>query len=220
MIEIALSKLRNSELYTLALRIKERCSGVDLDATGLIVLYNLFSTQFNKYEQALHKIPVSADEIAMADSTRDDLFIGLKANISSYKYHPEEGKRNAANELLAALPPGGKSITGLSYKIQTAALEKLFNDIDSNHTGDLTTLALNDWYGQLKQAQADFEQKLAEYTLQKADKDALSTATNLRPALIEELRKLLAYIPVQAEITGDESLIQLTEQLVVEVERF
>ena len=48
MIQIALSSLLNSELYTLALRIKERCAGVDLEVTGLGTLYNLFLDQFKK----------------------------------------------------------------------------------------------------------------------------------------------------------------------------
>ena len=219
MIQIALSSLLNSELYTLALRIKERCAGVDLEVTGLSTLYNLFLDQFNKYEQAIQKLPADAEEMAMADQKRDDFFIGLKANINSYKYHPEEEKRNVANELLAAFPRG-TSIASLSYKIQTASMEKIFSDLDSNHAGNLSALGLTGWYAQLKQAQAEFEEKLGEYTSQKADKDALSTATDLRPALVKEIHKLLAFIPMQAEITGDESLQELSDQLVVEAARF
>lgn len=219
MIQIPFSHLSTKELYTLGLRTKELCLSIDLETTGLNLFYTHFSEQFEKYEQAMNKIHVKAEEVALADNKRDDLFIGIKSNVRSYMYHPDDEKRNAAATLYRILNEDGEAYR-LSYKEETAILERIFSQLDSNYIPLIVLLGLNDWYAELKESQADFETKLHNYTSQKADHDALSSATTLRPALVQAMRKLFAFIPMQAEISGDESLKQLAEQLAVEAARF
>ena len=68
--------------------------------------------------------------------------------------------------------------------------------------------------------EADFETTLRAYNAQKSDADEVDAATSVRPRLEEALRKLLTFLPMQAEVTGNSSLNELVKQLEVEVSRF
>ena len=84
MIEIALSKLSNKELYTLGSRIKEGISKYDTKALGIKMYADNFELKFDKYRVSFEKQHVSAELISIKDENRGDYYIALRNHTRNF----------------------------------------------------------------------------------------------------------------------------------------
>lgn len=220
MIDIAFSKLTNDELYTLSIRVKELLSPFDHTELGILLYANAFLNQQELFSQSISKNSVSIDDVSMADSKRDDLSKGFVMNIRSFTFHTDQALKSAAMTLLSVIDSIGRSFYRESNKVQTAKMENLFKKIDEGYLTEVDLLSLSPWYALLKESQAAFETTLHKYTADKADKANIEAASYRRADLINAMRNLFAFLPMQAEITENESLFSLVGQLSEEVNRF
>ncbi|MFA9392044.1 MAG: DUF6261 family protein [Prolixibacteraceae bacterium] len=220
MLDIAFSKLTNEKLFALSLRVKELISPLVFSELGIELYANAFMNSHEKYSESMSKGHVSSDTVGQRDSDRDDLSKGFVLNVRSYTYFPDQAKKDAAKALLKVIDQVGRGFYRESYDVQTAKMENLFIQIDENHTDKISLLGLTEWYSFLKGAESNFISTLLQYTSDKADLATIEAATKNRASLIDSMRKLFTFLPMQAEISDSEVLQKLIAQLDEELSRF
>ena len=220
MISIALSNLRNNELLTLCLRTNEIISAVDADLLGFALYKDLFTSAYNVFKNGMEHQSVSTEEVAVADNQRDEMLKGLTNHLRNYRYHPDENKRQLARTILGNITKHGSRIYDDSYETETAKLTQIVTVIETGHSASLGEIAAEEWFELVKDSNANFEQTLRKYNGDKVLDENTLSATKARAELIDAIRKLFTFLPLQAEITQNAELIQMVGQLKVEAERF
>ncbi|GET29091.1 DUF6261 family protein [Prolixibacter sp. SD074] len=218
MIEIALSRLKNNALFTLCKRIYELILSVKTEEMGIDFYFGRFEEAYAGYKAAMEKSVLSADEIAEKDSFRDQMWSALRIHVKNYLRHPSLGAKAAT--ILDEINKNGKRVAQQSYEAESAIIQNLSETLESGYGGDLAAMHADEWLTLLKDANTDFETTLRAFNAQKSDADEVDAATSVRPGLEEALRKLLMFMPMQAEVTGNNGLNELVKQLEVEVSRF
>ncbi|GET24735.1 DUF6261 family protein [Prolixibacter sp. NT017] len=218
MIEIALSGLKNNVLFTLCKRIYELILSVKTEEMGIDFYFGRFEEAYAEYKAAMEKSVLSAAEIAEKDSFRDRMWSALRIHVKNYLRHPLLGAK--ATPILNEIDKYGKQVVKQSYEAESAIIHNLTETLESGFTDDLAAMHADEWLSLLKDANTDFETTLRAYNAQKSNADEVDAATSVRPGLEEALRKLLTFLPMQAEVTGNSGLNELVKQLEVEVSRF
>jgi|GEM_PF-3910156 hypothetical protein len=218
MIEISLSKLKNNTLFTLCLRVHELVLAQKTPEMGIDLFFNRFAEAYNLYKAAMEKVVLSAADVAQKDSFRDTMWVALRAHVKNYLRHPKLSAK--AEAILAELDKYGSAVYSQSYEAETAIIKSVCNTLDATFSTDLNKIQANVWFDLLKQADAEFEAAQRSFNKQKTDANEVDAASTIRPELEDALRKLFAFLPMQAEVTSDENLVKLVKQLEVEVSRF
>lgn len=145
-------------------------------------------------------------EIEALDRRRDDAFTGLRNVLSGYRYHfiPEQAK--AATVLYKSIDKLGKNIARLNYQAETATLEKLVYDWETNTEllAAIATLGLEDWMAELKAANEAFNQRYLDRTETYAKLNTQQRLPELRTQLTEAYRTLADHITAHATLTPSE----------------
>jgi len=133
-------------------------------------------------------------ELEDTDMTRDSLYIGLKNVILAYNRHFNTDKKLAAKELTAHLKKYGKGIPDLEYNSETAVLQDLIEGIDSSTvlTAHTLTLAVDDWFNELKTVNNEFK-RLYGLRLEKESQKTKLKLIELRDESVTHYRKLAEY---------------------------
>lgn len=221
MIRISLSSLDNNELLTFSLRVEELTEDVDADALGFRLYLDNFNTTAIAYKISSEKQSVSAKKVEELDSRRDGFYVALRSHLKNWhQQHPETTYRNNAKKLIDILNKDGKKIYRENYRVETAALIKIFKEVDVNWLPILNDLAGTMWYDFLKTAHVDFEAALKKHTKDIAESKKTKSASNARKPLEDALRDLLKFLPLHHKMTKASALGDLIDQLQVAADRF
>lgn len=218
-IKLALSALSVKELFTLGLRIKEIVASRMTEEMGINFYFNAFLLLLDQYATAMQKASISAEQLQLEDSGRDNLWIALRSHIYNFMRHPDAAISAIAKSLLHDMDKQGDRIYDKSYSTETAAIENVIALFD-NRTQDLQDIKADEWYTLLKEKQAAFESDLQLYDAAKTDNKQQEAAYSLRPTFIESIDKLFNFLPMQAEITDNADLQDIVNLLQTEADRF
>jgi hypothetical protein len=220
MIKISLSKLVNSELYTLGIRIRKVLEKFNAEELGISLYVSKVLKALGVFETSVEQHNASADNVAHKDSVRDDFFKALKMYFGIFRYHPDNEKQKKAQKLFDILNRDGSRIYLAGYNTQSASFRKIIKEIDSSYMNDIEALGAGEWYGLFKDSQIGFENTLAEYTAQKADESLIESASDNRKQFEEALRKLFMFLPLHYEMIENEDINNLIRNIQAETDRF
>lgn len=215
---ISLSTLKNNSLFTLGLRINELVSKRITPEMGIDYYYNLFNKAFQEFKAAMEQAVFSAAELAEKDSFRDQMWVALRLHVKNYLRHPEESA--AAQRILTEIDKYGSKIYSLSYESESAIIQNVCATLGNDFSSEMAAINAMVWFDLLVQANNDFEAAQRSVNQDKITANETEAATNVRPELEKAIRNLLAYIPMQAEVSGNAELQQLVKELEVETSRF
>jgi hypothetical protein len=220
MISLSISRIGTRELFTLGTRVKELLANYNAESLGIKLYADNFLQKYEQYKKSIEKQEISAQELARKDSLRDNYFIALRNHLRNFKYHPDEQKKEKANKLVAILNKEGEKIYAAAYKVETAALISIINELENTSKAVLDELNATEWFELLKQAQSDFEESLEEYTNNKAEMKRIASASENRKDFEDAARKLFTFLPLQYEMTQSPELDDLISKLKVIIDRF
>jgi len=134
-------------------------------------------------------------ELERLDMLRDEALVGIKLVADGYAHYFEPNEKAAANTLITCFNKYGSAIIKLSYNAESAVVDKLVTDFETDATvaAALATLKITSWVGHLKASNNSFKAKYLERTTQYASQPQQS-ALELKPAAIAAYDKLLKNI--------------------------
>ena len=146
------------------------------------------------------------------------MWVALRIHVKNYLRHPDLAAR--ARLILAELDKYETSVYAQSYEAETAIIQNVCMALEAGFFGDLTAMHADVWFNLLRQANTEFETAQRAFNARKTGANEVDAASTVRPELEDALRKLLTFLPMQAEVTGHPVLQSLVKELEVEVSRF
>lgn len=213
MIAVSISTLSNADLFAFVSQVNNILSDTDADIPGIELYVNNFTERYIAYKESYENTSAFAEQVLVKDTQRDDYFIALTTHIKNFKHHPDPKFRKKADELVAILNKEGNKVYQLSHNSETAALQEIIKTVDANYLPDMELLGALVWYNLLKEVEAEFELIMNDYVEKKKKTVKLDAATGIRKELESSVRKLLTFLPMQFELTHNETLGQLVDQL-------
>ena len=102
-------------------------------------------------------------EIAELDKQRDSVFSGLKGTVDNWALnHYLPNMRNAAFIIADNIAGHGDKVTVMRYQQQTATINAIINDLNTDHAAHVATLKLEDWVDHLAGLNKSFNDKYVE----------------------------------------------------------
>lgn len=149
--DFSLSRLRNEEHLQFHTSFKNLVLLITAAALKIDLLFSTYLALFANEEFALDKVRKSSitDELADADTARDDLFRGLADAVKSALNHFRTEVRASARRLQVVLDSYG-NIAIKAYEAETAAINKLVTDFNETYADDIDNLGLTEWVTELK----------------------------------------------------------------------
>ncbi len=124
------------------------------------------------------------------DVERDTLFMGLKLTVETWgTYHYEKEKRNSAFLIADKIASYGDKIQVTRYQQETAILNSLLSDLESELSEEVQSLGLTAWVANLRRVNTEFNQKYVERTEATATKQE-GKVLELRKEATSVFRKL------------------------------
>jgi len=213
MIAVSISTLSNADLFAFVSQVNNLLSDTDADIPGIELYVNNFTERYIAYKESYENTSAFAEQVLVKDTQRDDYFIALTTHIKNFKHHPDSKMRKKADELVAILTKEGNKVYQLSHHSETAALQEIIKTIDATYLPDLESMGAMVWYNLLKEVEAEFELIMNDYVEKKKKTVKLDAATGIRKELESSVRKLLTFLPMQYELTRNEDLGKLVDQL-------
>lgn len=140
------------------------------------------------------------------DGVRDSIIRNLAKAIAGYKSIPVESIRSAALELDAVFASFGVSIADEAYVLESGQINAFLPKATTPAMKEKTKLlpGIDELLNSLAAAQADFEKSYVAYEEALADKKEASTASALKPALVETINgKLVILLRAVAMLNSD-----------------
>ncbi|OED39852.1 hypothetical protein AB832_03820 [Flavobacteriaceae bacterium (ex Bugula neritina AB1)] len=155
-------------------------------------------------------------EIINLDERRDRAIVGLRSTTDGYTYHHDAATASAATALNTNIASHGARIQQLSYQEETATLDSIIADweTDSELTAAVTTLNLSGWLAELKAANAAFTTKY----LERVEETAANPSENipqLRNDATVAYRALTEHIGAHATLGTADGYNTLQDQISV-----
>ena len=169
-----LPRLRNEEHFQFHTDFKNLTESNNPASLGIAEAFENYLLQYGNEGEALDVIRKSAvtDDIAEADSLRDNIFKGLRDAMKSAGRHFLADKQQAAARLQVVLD----HYNGMSFKPydeETAAITSMLAELE-NHAEDITLLGLSEWVSELKANNVAFD------NLKRARYSEIASKTQLR----------------------------------------
>jgi hypothetical protein len=151
----------------------------------------------NSYE-AMHTSD-QLGKVAEYDAIRDDLFVGFKESIDSFRRRRNEKLIEAYEKIWAVIEKEGTNLYKLSYDSQTERMESLFRQLEEEeHTKALRTLNAYDLFLELKWAQTEFNEVYNEHLDEEA-KSNYPTLSEAKGEIIPHINILIDAISILEE---------------------
>lgn len=165
---INLQRLRNSEFIQFSKNFANLIQQKDPNLLNVAQLHTSYTTQVAELEE-LFKTPTGSPitaEMEELDYRRDEALTGLIASINAHAHHFFPLKKQAATALQNNLNLYNTGIQRENYQSETAIINNLINDWETKPelTTALTTLGLNEWTAELKEANLLFNEKYINRT--------------------------------------------------------
>jgi hypothetical protein len=142
---------------------------------------------YSKAYEREAKNPFTA-KLMVCDDLRDSAYLNFRNYIVSWIHSEETDKAEAAHRLMDILGKHGWGAHNFGYKAQTASITKMVNEITDLNMADVQLIDATARFETLKKREEDFE-AMQKSSVTRPD-DNLPTLLEVRPKLIEALRKL------------------------------
>ena len=164
--DFRLVRLRNEEHFQFHTSFKDLVLSVTALALKIETQFSTYLAVFANEGIALDKVRKSSitDNLADADTVRDDLYRGLADAVKSARNHFRAEVRASAHRLQVLLDSYG-NIAVKPYDAETAAINKLVTDFNETYADDIDNLNLTEWVTELKAKNDTFDTlKNSRYT--------------------------------------------------------
>lgn len=206
-----LNRYRNAEFLQYMTDVLDLLANHDLETLAIQPQHNELAPLVNKIDAVFKQSQGSGltKDIIALDARRDSAIVGIRSIVEGYTYHFEEGTAIAANLLKDNLSTYGSNIQRLSYQEQTAVMNSIVKDWETN--GELqaavTALNLTNWLTELKAANVNFSAKYLERVGEEAVNPS-ANITGLREQTTVAYRQLMDHIMAHATLLGQSSTHQ------------
>ena len=205
-VAINFSMIPSDELLTLALSIIKFFEGADLSGTGLDVFIANIKKTVTEFESALERESKNpyTDLLVKADDARDESFIAFRDYAEACLHRKKEGWKVAAVYIISVIRKHGWGAANFGYKAETAALTHISSEIRSKYLAQLNLIAGAEWLDEMDADQLAFEELVKE-SITSGYGDS-PTVRKTRPALVDAIRSLLSFLPLQYKVTDSIAL--------------
>ncbi|WP_408040330.1 DUF6261 family protein [Tenacibaculum amylolyticum] len=127
---------------------------------------------------------------------------GFRNLATTYTYHANEAKANAAKDMLTAIDIHGSEIARRSYNEQTGILYSIVKDFETkdNLKAAITLIGASEWLTELKNSNTLFDTKYLERN-DEAALNPLTDFTELRKEATTGYRELINHIEAHATLS-------------------
>ncbi|OED35689.1 hypothetical protein AB832_06225 [Flavobacteriaceae bacterium (ex Bugula neritina AB1)] len=211
-----LNRYRNGEYLQYMKDILELLAKQDIDALSLTNQKNALEAIINTIDTSFQQAQGSAitQEIIALDERRDRAIIGFRSVIDGYTYHFQNNMATAAKALITNISSHGDSIPRMSYQEETAILNSIVKDMETE--GELsqaiTTLNLGSWLAELKTANQNFTSKYLERVGEAAANQS-ADIPQLRGNATEAYRTLITHIQAHQTLSGTAAYTTIINQV-------
>lgn len=175
---------------------------------------------YNKEDGTLNVIrknPLTAD-ISEADDWRDSLGTGLIYTVRGTTYHFAPARREAAKRVLVVVENYG-NINRKSYDEQTAAINSMVKDLQTDYADDIAALGLEKWVTELAAANKAFEELMQKRYEAEAGKPQYTMKT-AREEVDDAYRAITERIGALIIVNGEEAYAGFVNDLNERIERY
>lgn len=153
-------------------------------------------------------------EIILLDERRDKAFIGIKTLLSGYTYHYDTTQQDHAKNILLSIDIYGKDITRKSYQEETAIINSLINDLETQPEliAAINAINISDWVNELKTSNQAFGSKYIERVGETAA-NPITNITELRATTSTAYRTLISHIQAHDVLGNNPSYATLLEEI-------
>ncbi len=189
----------------------------------LKALHNTLSQHYQELDR-LYKQDNSSDitpKLTRLDEQRDQAIICLHSISKGYARHFDEKKAAAGKKLTNCINKHGNRLYHLNYSAETAALDKLIHDLQTNTecVAALQELQLTDLVDIMQQTNTEFDtlfvQRLEQFSLVES-----VSGTKLMQLTTEAYRTLVQHIEAHAMITPSVGYTLLIKHLNENISHF
>ncbi len=158
-----LQRLRNEEHFQFHTETTDLVDKYQPETLGIGMFFPFYRESLNQEKQALTKTGKSefTDDIASADTRRDNILIGFSATVRAAEKHFDPMVKEAAGRIGFLLDKYGR-INDKSYEQETAAVNNLIEELEHDCLDELMIIHLEPWLDQLRVANRDFENRMQQ----------------------------------------------------------
>src|ERR1035437_9650410 len=198
-----LSYLRNNDHFQFHTRFKEL---IELLTASMLKIENLFADFLHSYIREIelldqiHSNNITED-LVEADNNRDITLSGMSEVIKAATRHFRLEVRQSASRLISLFDFYG-SLTINTYDDQTAAINRLVEELVSKYATDVATVGLSEWVSELKIKNLVFDSlKKSRYPEIAAQMQLLMKHTRLEVDTVyfAIINRINAYIELEGE---------------------
>ena len=213
-------KLRNEEHFQFQTEFKDLVDSFTPVTLGIEAAFAAYLPLYANEAEALDVIRKSTvtDEIADADHLRDLIYRGLCDTVKGATKHFRPAKQEAAGRVQVAIDHFG-NINTKPYDEQTAAINTLINDLETEYAADVATLNIQDWITELKANNEAFEALMDERYSDDAGKTQLKMK-DVRKEIDEAYATITDRIDALGIVNGTETYVPFVKELNKRVEKF
>lgn len=211
-----LNRYRNGEYLQYMTDISELLNKQDLEALQLTATKAVLDPLINKIDAAFKQSQGSGltQEVIALDERRDRAIVGLRGVTDSYKYHFDTAIADAAGILNNIIVSHGDNIQRLSYQEETAVINSIVKDMETEEeaTAAIAALNLDTWLTELKESNSTFSAKY----LDRVGEAALNPSADipeLRVQATEAYRTLVTHIQAHATLSGTAAYTTILNQI-------
>ncbi len=213
-------KLRNEEHFQFQTEFNDLIIRFTAVLLGIEAAYAVYLLLYANEAEALDVIRKSAvtNEIADADHQRDNTYRGLCDTVKGAGKHFLPAKREAAGRIQVALDHFG-NINTKPYDEQTASINTLVIDLNTDYAADIATLNLAEWITELQANNDAFEALMDERYSNDAGKTQLKMK-EVRKEVDAAYHTITDRINALAIVNGVETYEPFMKELNKRVEKY
>lgn len=213
-----LNRYRHAEYLQYMKDVLDLLEDQDVTALALSTQQSTLQTLVNAIDGAFNQSQGSTltQEIIALDERRDRAIIGLRTVLEGYNSHYDAAIATAAVALFSNINAHGSSIYRLSYQEETAVLNSIITDweTETELSEAVSSLGLTGWLNELKSANTLFAAKYLERVEETAANPAASIIA-LRSDTTIAYRDLIAHITAHQTLESDAAYNVLSNQISV-----
>ncbi len=215
-----LSKLRNEEHFQFHTEHKKLIINHTPEALNIEEAYSVYLPLIDNEDKALNLIRKSplTDELADADNLRDATYKGLRKVIKAGTRHYDAATKKAAGRIQLVINQYGK-LSIKPYNEETAAINKLISELNTNHADDVTAAGINGWLNELQSNNDTFEELIKDRYTEEAGKTQLRMK-EVRLETDAAYRNITKRINALIFINGEEAYSGFVNELNERIEKY
>ncbi len=209
----SISRLRNLAHFEFHSEVKQLISKNTAEKLNIVEAFATFTALLNKEKKGLevirqHKLTAQLTEL---DEKRDHIFSGVVVNIKSLTHHFDEQKQTKAQELEKVLKNYG-NLSIKNYNEETAALEKLTDELLTNYNEELTDLALVEWITHLQTLNNEFKELMLSRNDDLTEKEPIHMRS-VRKEIDAVYRLMIKRVEASALLNGKDNYQDFINEL-------